>query len=153
MTKEKCMQISGARAAAGISDNIQKKTSFRQQSVHSKRQYVEVSKENNRIYQLRTIYIKSRWKHGETIVNEKTSVMNDKHRKSIGRDHACCRKLVFLRKNILSLAAGIIRQYAKGKRMQKDGISLKKRKSLIKATRLLPEVSLLVKNILFLAAG
>jgi len=37
--------------------------------------------------------------------------------------------------------------------MQKDGISLKKRKSLIKATRLLPEVSLFVKNILFLAAG
>lgn len=60
MTKEKCMQISGARAAAGISDNIQKKSGFRQQSVHSKRQYVEVSKENNRIYQLRTIYIKSR---------------------------------------------------------------------------------------------
>lgn len=39
------MQISGARAAAGISDNIQKKTGFRQQSVHSKRQYIEVSKE------------------------------------------------------------------------------------------------------------
>lgn len=54
------MQISGARAAAGISDNIQKKTGFRQQSVHSKRQYIEVSKENNQIYQLRTIYIKSR---------------------------------------------------------------------------------------------
>lgn len=40
------MQISGARAAAGISDNIQKKTGFRQQSVHSKRQYIKESYEN-----------------------------------------------------------------------------------------------------------
>lgn len=50
-------------------------------------------------------------------------------------------------------AAVIVRQYAKEKRMQKDGISLKKIKSFIRVTRLLPADGLLVKNILPLAAG